>query len=387
MNRKNIKYLKRILYYRLKIMYNNLFEILNLFISLFNDCILHFFIFLYNWCKFETLEDKHHKYKKDNKIWNKVKFEFNKNDEFNIVKNNLLDIIKNEDFLKKYDITTESIINNTNNKLAVSFTENCIYIYFNHYYVSGPNMFIFLNNLVSSSPPKFLKTNPFLGLLNMPFYLYDLFLLQKKEYNKTEKLKEDLIIEKKITSTQNKRCYSYLSILKKIYHSLQMNRPMVVALSLAFDDLPYITNNVGLIIIKYEIKDTVETLENKLKNAYYQAYCSNFIINCPLPNIGNFELRDYIDCIISSMYIKSDYDFKVAWNCSKSPTEQIYVGSTSIIHSDNTMDINMCFNTCSSNYKDSFDKNESEINYTYIDNYFEESIDLKKEQNIIVKMN
>jgi hypothetical protein len=132
-----------------------------------------------------------------------------------------------------------------------------------------------------------------------------------------------------------------LSILNNIYNFLQLNRPIVVA----FEELPYIKNNVGLIIINYELKDTIKTLEQKLKNAYYHAYCSNFILNCLLPNIGNFELRNYVDCIISSMYIKSD--FKIAWNCSKLPIEQMYVGSVSILYTDNTMDINMCLNSCS----------------------------------------
>ena len=150
--------------------------------------------------------------------------------------------------------------------------------------------------------------------------------------------------------------------ITKVYKSLQLNRPMIVALSIAFDDVSYINNNVGLIIIKYEINDTIETLEQKLKKSYYQVYCSNFIINCPLPNIGNFELREYVDCIISSMYIKSDFDFKIAWNCAKFPIEQMYIGSVSFLRSDNTMDINMCFNTCSSNYNN---------NCEYINNYFD----------------
>ena len=329
-------------------------------ITLFNNFILSLFRFIYKWFKIETLEDKFHKHKKNNKLMNKVKFEFNKNDEFNIAKNNILDIINNKDFLKQYNITIDSILNNTNNKLVISFKDKCIYIYFNHYYISGSNMFILLNKIVNSIPPPFLKTNPFFGLINLPFYLYDLTLLKKREYLKTEKHIEHLIIEKNINTT-NKRCYLYLNILHKVYKSLQFNRPMIVALSIAFDELPYINNNVGLIIIKYEINDTIETLEQKLKKAYYQAYCSNFIINCPLPNIGNVELREYVDCIISSMYIKSDFDFKFAWNCAKLPIEQMYIGSVSILHSDNTMDINMCFNTCSSNYN----------NCEYIDNYFE----------------
>ena len=330
-------------------------------ISIFNNFVLYFFEFLYKYCKLESLEDKFHKHKKNNKSMNKVKFEFVKENEFDIVKNNILNMINNEEFLQKYDITSDSILTNSNNKLVISFKNNCIYIYFNHYYISGPNMFILLNKMVNSSSPKFLLTNPFLGIIYLPLYIYNLSLLKKREYTKIEKQIEHVIVEKNI-NTINKRCYLYLSILNKIYNSLQLNRPMVVALSIAFEELPYIKNNVGLIIINYELKDTIETLEQKIKNAYYQAYCSNFIVNCPLPNIGNFELRNYVDCIISSMYIKSDFDFKIAWNCAKLPIEQMYVGSVSIIHSDNTMDINMCFNSCSKNYKNSC---------KYIDNYFE----------------
>jgi len=331
------------------------------FISLFNNFILYIFRFVYKWCNIETIEDNFHKHKKDNNYMNKVKFEFNNNDEYIIVKNNVLDIIENKDFLNKYQLSTNSILKNTNNKLVVFFKEKCIYIHFNHYYISGPNMFILLNRMVNSSPPNFLQTNPFFGIIYLPFYIYDLLALKKRGYIKTDKQIEHVIIEKQI-HTVNKRCYLYLSILNKVYHSLQMNRPMVVALSIAFDELPYITNNVGLIIIKYEIEDTIETLEQKLKSSYYQAYCSNFIINCPLPNIGNVELRDYVDCIISSMYIKSDFDFKIAWNCSKPPIEQMYVGSVSLLHSDNTMDINMCFTTCSTTYNN---------RCNYIDNYFD----------------
>ena len=333
-------------------------------ISIFNHFILHLFEFLYKYCNFESMEDKFHKDKKYNKnikTMNKVKFEFVNENEFDIVKNNILEIINNKDFLTKYDITTDSILTNSNNKLVVSFENNFIYVYFNHYFISGPNMLILLNEMVNSSSPIFLQTNPFLGIIYLPFYLYDLTLLQKIEYTKTEKQIQHIIVEKNI-DTKNKRCYLYLSIINKIYKSLQLSRPMTVGLSIAFDELPYIKNNVGLIIINYEIKDTIETLDKKIKNAYYQAYCSNFIINCPLPNIGNFELRNYVDCIISSMYIKSDFDFRIAWNSSKLPIEQMYVGSVSIIHSDKTMDINMSLNTCSNNYNNS---------YNYIDNYFE----------------
>jgi hypothetical protein len=325
---------------------------LNPFINLFNNSIINFFNFIFKTFKIETLEDKFHNHKKNSRSMNHVKVKFKNEDDYNIVKNNILNMSENQDFLNKYDITTDSIINDTNNKIAVSFNEKSINIFFNHYHISGTAMFVLLNKMFNSKTPSFLKTNPFFGIINLPFYLYEIIKLKKKEYFKNEHNIEHFIVEKNVI-TDNKRCYLCLTILKEIYTSLQMNRPMIVAITLGFEELPYINNNLGLIIIQYEITDTIDSLDMKIKKASYQAYCSNFIINCPLPNFSNFEIRDYVDCIISSMYIKSDFDIEVAWNCAKQPVEQMYVGSVSVIRSNNTMDINMNFNTCSSNYKNS----------------------------------
>jgi len=330
-------------------------------ISLFNTGIIYLFIFIYKYCNIETVEDKFHKDKKGKKSMNIAKLEFTEENEFNSVKQKALEIISNPNFLQKYDITLDTILHDNNNKFTVSFKDKCIYVCFNHYYVSGPSMFILLNEMVNSKCPRFLQTNPFYGILYLPFFITHVLSLKKREYVRSEKKCEHIVVERKI-ATSNKRCYLYLSILQKIYHCLQLDRPMTAALSVAFEELPYIINNVGTVLITYEISDTIETLEQKLKNSYYQAYCSNFLLNCPLPNMGNFELRDYVDCVISSMYVTSDLDFKVVWNSSKSPLEQMYVGSVSILHSDHTMTINMSLNSVSSNYNNPYD---------YIDHYFE----------------
>ena len=341
--------------------------ILHFFENIFNNAVFLLFGFIYKYCNIETMEDKYHKDKKNNnKSMNKVKIEFNNKDEFDQVKNNVLQVIENESFLSKYNISTQSILNNQNNKLSILFTGNCIIIYFNHYYISGSAMFILLNQIMNESPPTFLQTNPWIGIIYLPLYIYDLISLKKKEYSKNKKEQGHLLVKKNICSS-NKRFYLYWTVLNKVYKSLQMNRPMTVALSVAFDEVPHINNNVGIIIINYDITDSIEIVEEKIKNAYYQAYVSNFLLNCPLPDIGSFELREYVDCIISSMYIKSDFDFKIGWNSSKSVIEQMYIGSVSILHSDNTMDINMVFNTSSMNYTPFRMENEEK----YIENFFE----------------
>jgi hypothetical protein len=320
-------------------------------INLFNNLIFTIFNFIFKTFKIQSIEDKFHNKNKNNNYMNQVKAEFKNKDEYDFIKNKVLNIIEDTEFLKKFNITSESILNNTNNKIHVSFKDNCMYMFFNHYYISGSNIFVLLSKTFNNGTlPIFLKSNPFLGIINLPFYLYYISTLKRNYYPIINNKKiEHFVVEKNII-THNKKGYLCLSILKQVYTSLQMNRPMIAAITLGFEDLPYINNNVGLIIIEYEITDTIETLNQKMIKASYQAYCSNFIINCPLPNFGNYELRDYVDCIISSMYIKTDVDFKIAWNCAKPTIEQMYVGSISILRSDKTMDLNMNFNTCSANY-------------------------------------
>jgi hypothetical protein len=345
----------------------------NKIISLFNEFILYALVTIHKVFHIETMEDAFHKHKENTAQMNKVKYQFKNTDEFDIVKNNILSMITNPIFLHKYELTTESILRKDNNKLTISFQNNCIYVHFNHYYISGPAMFILLNKMVNSnSSPRFLQTNPLLGITYLPCYLYELLQLQKKAFPRTENPHIEHVVTEKVSTTNNKRCSSYYNIMKKVYHSLQLDRPMTVAISIAFEELPHLTNNVGVILLQYEREDTMETVERKLQRAYYQAYCSNFILQCPFLPTSHFELRDYVDCILSSMYIKSDFDFTVAWNCSKAPVEQMYVGSVSILHSDGTMDMNMCFNTCSANYRGVLCREEGEEGCRFLDNYFED---------------
>jgi hypothetical protein len=185
--------------------------------------------------------------------------------------------------------------------------------------------------------------------------------LTKKSFTKLD-IKQTHYLNETNIITDNKRYYVYNNTLNKIYKSLKLDRPMTVALSVGFEELPYINNNVGVIIIKYEETDTIETLEQKITNAGYQAYVSNFILNCPTPNIKTFDLRNYVDCVLTSLYIYTDMNVKIGWNCPKDPVEQMYAGTTSIIKSDNTMDLNIVYTTCCDNFTN---------NDKFIDNYFD----------------
>ena len=153
------------------------------FITMFNHYILLLFIFIYKTFNIETLEDRFHKDKKDNKIMNTIKFDFNNKEEFEEIKGQLLkNIVNDTEFLNKYNITSESILNNSNNVFNINFKDNTIYILANHYYMGGTVIFQLLHKMFNSTPPKVLKTNPFLGLINLPFYFYDNMHLTKKSF-------------------------------------------------------------------------------------------------------------------------------------------------------------------------------------------------------------
>lgn len=331
------------------------------FIELFNKYVLLFFVYIYNTFKIESIEDRYHKDKQNTQM-NKIKCEFKTKEDYEKIKANTTNII-NDDFLNKYEITNESILKCLNNKLGFCFNDatNTINILFNHYYMGGSIIFQIFNKIFDAPEPTLLTTNPYLGLINLPFYVYDMFQLKKKNYKKLSTMQTHFINETNITVT-NKRYYVYLSTLQKIFKSLNLDRPMVVALSVGFNEVSYIKNNVGIIIINYEISDTIETLEQKIKKAGYQAYVSNFILNCPLPNIRSLEIRNYVDCILTSIYLYSDMDIKCGWNCATFPTEELYAGTISILKSDNKMDLNTVFSTYSNNYNNTDN---------YINNFFE----------------
>ena len=317
----------------------------------------------------DTLEDAFHEHKKYDNLMNTVKIKCNHSGDYKQIQQNVLEIIHDHAFLQKHNLSsTESILNNDNHKFGIEFKDNCIYVHFNHYFFSGPTMFVLLNRILKSEPPLFVKTNFLYAIFHLPFYFYEMMSLKKQKYSieiqSHQHLREHLMIEKNIM-TNDKRYYLYLNLFQKAYHSLRMDRPMVVGISVAFDELSYLTNNVGLMIIKYEITDTVETLKQKMKNQYYQIFCSNFILQCPFPKwmVGKIEFRKYLDCVVSSMYVKSDYDINIAWNCSKAPIEPLYIGSVSILHSNHTMDTNIMFTSNSPKYHDPYP-------YPYIHDYF-----------------
>lgn len=322
-------------------------------IEFVNYLFFTYFNFCYKYLKLKTKEDNYHSDKQHTKERNKVIIKINDMDNFNNIKNNSYSVVSENSIINYLNISLQSIIDDTNNKFHVYLLNNeNICILFNHYYISGGFMFLLLNKLFNSKEPVYLKTSPFYGIINLPKYILYLSSLTKKKYNITNNYQDTKFLKIKNIHSNNKRYYSYWIVLNNIYNKLKFNRPITVGISVAFDDIEYLNNNVGMIIFEFDINDTIDIIEQKIKDNYYQVHCSNFLLHLPTPTF-NYEIRDYLDCIISSMYIKSDMDFNIGWNTHKKPREQMYCGLVSVINEkNNTFDLNITFSSNSENFDD-----------------------------------
>ena len=332
-----------------------------------NQSITYLLTLLYKHFPFQSYEDSFHIDKKDSNVkqqnMNTVKMEFSKKNEFQQVKEKVYEKLA---FLSplKLDIPKDSIVDGDNNKLLVHFSTDEskelyeIFIYFNHYYVSGPFMFSLLNELSMSPPPIFLKTNyclPFYYMFHFVSYvitqLWHTTFLNYKYYDKKPTYSTNMIHKKSLFSS-NKRYDTYLQILKHIHAGLRTTRPLTVGLAMAFEPLPYLNNNVGIVLIEYTANDTAETLQKKIKDNFYHAYVTNLFLQIPtLLSSSGSNIRNLLDCIISSMYIKSDLNMKIAWNVAKAPVEEVYVGNISQIRTDGSIDLNIVFSSSSKQFQ------------------------------------
>jgi hypothetical protein len=130
--------------------------------------------------------------------------------------------------------------------------------------------------------------------------------------------------------------------VKAIYHVMNElcdmlgyeDEDMTVGITAGFKNISNIKNNVGIMIINFNKKDTLESLKLKFDRNKYQFLTTNALINIPLklkfPNI-----RSKLDCVITTVPIRTEIDFDLKWFCGSIPVEKIYAGVLSQITKDN----------------------------------------------------
>jgi len=72
-----------------------------------------------------------------------------------VVKRNAIKMANDITITNKYNVSTDSILDNSNTKIGLSFENKSIIIHGNHYYMSGADMYLLVTKLTDSILPLF----------------------------------------------------------------------------------------------------------------------------------------------------------------------------------------------------------------------------------------
>ena len=207
---------------------------------------------------------------------------------------------------------------------------NTINLFANHYYISGIeliNMMLisFGNEKYNEINSSIVKSIPFL-----PLSLLKNYNLKNKKINKFNNFHK--IYKKHIIKNQkNKRFIVLHHVMNELFDMLNLkDENMTVALTAGFKNISNIKNNVGIMILNFNKNDTIDSISKKFNRNKFDFLVTNCFLNLPF-NLPVPNIREKLDCVITSAYFDSDIDCEIKWFAGNIPTEKIYAGILSQI--------------------------------------------------------
>lgn len=153
----------------------------------------------------------------------------------------------------------------------------------------------------------------------------------------------DNIIDKTIDSTSNtpsSRIFIIFNALKTLQKALNVNRPIICYLPIAFNHVKGINNNIGLMFIDLRCEDTINTFNKRFEENKYHALATNFILVNNLHKLfghnGN-TVRNLVDVVLTSTYYTcddNDKESRLHWSYENVGNYPIYFAISSCILND-----------------------------------------------------
>tara|TARA_Y100000768_G_C23989409_1_gene691184 strand:- start:2834 stop:3907 length:1074 start_codon:yes stop_codon:yes gene_type:complete len=327
-----------------------------LFIIAFIIIIILFYKYLYLY----SSEDEYHKHiHEDVDDLNEspiAKFKFHNKKSYNIAYYNLIynDVFFKHDYdILKYNpifkLDKNEILSGKSNmiKYKLNNKKNKINMWFNHYYLGGSS-FLSLKSYSLCQEIINIPSNNNISFLLLPKLLVDYYyFINSKNY---EILPRNLTIKRYSETLQlyfkdkniKKRTFVLYTIIKKIYKSLDLNRPMRIMIPVPFKRFNKINNNIGAILLLFNGTETLEDFNLNFEKNKYMAYATNIMLVTKIDKLfsNNSNLRQKIDCVVTSIYTnkKNDYypylNYSLNWSTKLMPMESIYTAVYSRINND-----------------------------------------------------
>lgn len=246
-----------------------------------------------------------------------------------------------------------------------------IHAYINHELIGGSYLltlfYSFLNTPQKSPDILFPKSSIFnlfyslkliLNYKNIPKIEKD-FLSLVNHKDQIKRYKNKYSIEKN-TKFRSKTIILY-NIMKTLHTCLNLKRPLICYLPIAFQNFKNVKNNIGLMWLSFEEKDTPETIEKKIYDTRYQILATNSLLLYKSNNKNiSSKVRKSVDAVISFMIGAENSDIDVSWTFENISEYPIYVSITSIMK-ENCIDITQTLTCSTFKFDNSKCKNFQEV--------------------------
>lgn len=153
----------------------------------------------------------------------------------------------------------------------------------------------------------------------------------------------DNTIDSTIDSTSNtpsSRTVIIFNALKTIQKALNVNRPIICYLPIAFNHVKGINNNIGIMFIDLRCEDTINTFNKRFEENKYHALATNFILVNNLHKLfghnGN-TVRNLVDVVLTFVYYTcddNDKETRLHWSYENVGNYPIYFAISSCIIND-----------------------------------------------------
>ena len=103
---------------------------------------------------------------------------------------------------------------------------------------------------------------------------------------------------------QHTRTWVLYNVLNNIYHSMITKRELNIMIPVPFRKETKISNNIGVLFIKYEDCNIIK-LQNNINTSKYQAISTNYYLKLNMNKKIGKNVRNNVDIIFSSGYVKN----------------------------------------------------------------------------------
>jgi hypothetical protein len=152
------------------------------------------------------------------------------------------------------------------------------------------------------------------------------------------------------------------NVMKNIHRCLNLNRPLICYLPIAFQHTYNIKNNIGLMWLKYEKSDTYETIDIQLYNNRYQSLGTNslLLLNKNNKNTGT-KARKSVDAVITFMLGSENVSNPIVkWTFKNVSEYPVYVSISSVMN-EKGYNVQTTITSCTERFNSKLDEELSTI--------------------------